>query len=168
MKTRDVTYCALFTALIAIGSKIQIPLMAGMHFTLQWLFVLLAGLLLNRKNACLCLISYLILGLVGIPVFASGGGFSYLVKPTFGFLFGFLVAIWIMTSINKSNFIKTIAGLLAYYGCGFIYYYGMMVLFYQQPIGFLMAFVNCFMTIIPDFILCLVACELVKHIKIAP
>ena len=54
MKTKDVTYMALFTALIAIGSKIQIPLdFIGMHFTLQWLFVLLCALLLNRKHACL-------------------------------------------------------------------------------------------------------------------
>ena len=91
MKTKDVTYMALFTALIAIGSKIQIPLdFIGMHFTLQWLFVLLCALLLNRKHACLTLMTYLCLGLSGAPVFASGGGIGYLLKPTFGFLFGFL------------------------------------------------------------------------------
>ena len=47
MSVRQLALGALFTALISIGSKLMIPLdMIGMHFTLQWLFVLLAGLLL--------------------------------------------------------------------------------------------------------------------------
>ena len=166
MKTKDVTYMALFTALIVIGSKIQIPLdFIGMHFTLQWLFVLLCALLLNRKHACLTLMTYLCLGLSGAPVFASGGGIGYLLKPTFGFLFGFLVAVYVMNSIQTTTIKKTIVGLLSYYFCGFFYYCFMMYIFYQQPIGIIMAFINCFLTIFPDFLLCLFSCEIYKRLN---
>ena len=50
LKTKELTTCALFAALIAVGAfiKIDIPLpMYTMHFTLQWFFVLMAGFLLG-------------------------------------------------------------------------------------------------------------------------
>ena len=88
--TRRIAFGALFASLISIGAKIMIPLdMIGMHFTLQWLVVLLAGLLLDRRTAVLSVSSYILIGLCGVPVFATGGGIGYLLKPTFGFLLGF-------------------------------------------------------------------------------
>ena len=54
LKTKELTTCALFAALIAVGAfiKIDIPLpMYTMHFTLQWFFVLMAGFLLGAKLA---------------------------------------------------------------------------------------------------------------------
>lgn len=165
MKTRDVTYCAVFTALMAIGSKISIPLPSiGMHFTLQWLFILLASLLLEKKNACISVATYLLLGLIGLPVFASGGGIGYLLKPTFGFLLGFLIATFVMVNLPQKDFIKTLLGLCTYYGFGFVYYYFMMTFFYQQPLGIWIAIVNCFTTFIPDLFLCILACEIKNKI----
>lgn len=90
---KDLAYGGLFTALIAAGAflKITIPVQpVPMHFTLQFFFVLLAGLLLGSKGALFSVCTYLAVGLLGIPVFASGGGLSYLLKPTFGFLMGFI------------------------------------------------------------------------------
>ena len=80
LKTKELTTCALFAALIAVGAfiKIDIPLpMYTMHFTLQWFFVLMAGFLLGAKLASLSVIVYLCIGLVGVPVFAAGG-WSYI------------------------------------------------------------------------------------------
>ena len=165
MSVRQLARGALFTALISIGSKIMIPLdMIGMHFTLQWLFVLLAGLLLEKKTACMSTGCYVLIGLVGLPVFATGGGIGYLFKPTFGFLAGFIVAVWVMASLKASPLLKCTAGLLADYFTGFLWYLFMMYVVYQQPLGILVAFVNCFTTIIPDFLLCLVACMIAKRL----
>ena len=114
MSVRQLALGALFTALISIGSKIMIPLdMIGMHFTLQWLFVLLAVLLLEKKTARMSTGCYVLIGLVGVPVFATGGGIGYLFKPTFGFLAGFVVAVWVMTSLKSSPLLKCTAGFLA-------------------------------------------------------
>ena len=84
-------YGGLFTALIAAGAfiKITIPVQpVPMHFTLQFFFVLLSALLLGARRSLACVAAYLAIGLCGIPVFATGGGLSYLLKPTFGFQIG--------------------------------------------------------------------------------
>ena len=70
LKTKELTTCALFAALIAIGAfiKVDIPLpMYTMHFTFQWFFVLMAGFLLGAKLATVSVIVYLSIGLVGVP-----------------------------------------------------------------------------------------------------
>ena len=75
--TQDAAVCGLFAALIAVGAfmKIVIPVGADtMNFTLQWLFVLLAGLLLGSRRAFRSVAVYLITGLIGFPIFARGGG----------------------------------------------------------------------------------------------
>ena len=87
--TKDMAVCGLFASLIAVGAFIKIVIPVGMdtmNFTLQWLFVLLAGLLLGSKRAFYSVTTYLVIGLVGFPVFARGGGPAYLIRPTFGFL----------------------------------------------------------------------------------
>ena len=59
LKTKELTTCALFAALIAIGAfiKVDIPLpMYTMHFTFQWFFVLMAGFLLGAKLATVSVI----------------------------------------------------------------------------------------------------------------
>ena len=71
-KTRNLIYCALFTALIAIGAFIKIPIPV-VPFTLQYLFTMLAGLLLGSKLGCLSVVSYMLLGLAGLPIFSEGG-----------------------------------------------------------------------------------------------
>lgn len=74
-KAKDLTVCGLFSALIAVGAFIKIVIPVGadsMNFTLQWFFVLLAGLLLGSKRAFLSVSTYLLIGLMGIPVFCPG------------------------------------------------------------------------------------------------
>ena len=104
--TQDVAVCGLFTALIAVGAFIKIVIPVGadtMNFTLQWLFVLLAGLLLGSKRAFRSVAVYLITGLIGFPIFARGGGPAYLLRPTFGFLLGFALASWVIGFCVKSS-----------------------------------------------------------------
>ena len=80
--------CAIFTALTAVGAFIKIPI-PYMEFTLQFLFTTLNGLLLGGKWGAAAVGAYVFLGLVGVPIFAEGGGFFYVLKPTFGYLIGF-------------------------------------------------------------------------------
>lgn len=88
--TRELTYAALFTALIAGGALVAIPI-GSVPFTLQVLFVLLTGMLLGPRLAVLSVLAYLALGLVA-PVYAGGtSGLGVLFGPTGGYLWGFVL-----------------------------------------------------------------------------
>lgn len=76
-KTKNMVLCAMFVALIAVGAFIRIPIPV-VPFTLQILFINLAGLLLGGKLGAIAAGSYMIIGLIGLPVFAEGGGLSYI------------------------------------------------------------------------------------------
>ncbi len=80
--TRYAAYTGLFTTLIILGAFIKIPVPV-IPFTLQFLFVSLAGLLLGAKYGGLSVFIYAALGLAGLPVFTAGGGITYVVFPTF-------------------------------------------------------------------------------------
>ena len=83
MKTKELTFTALFAALSVVGAflKINIPLpLYTMHFTLQWFFVLMAGFILGSRLGALSVMVYLLLGLSGLPVFASGGGIGLSIR----------------------------------------------------------------------------------------
>ncbi len=81
---------ALFTALTAIGAYISIP--AGpVSITLQTFFVLLSGILLGPRLGAASQILYILLGLIGLPIFSGfSGGLQTVIKPSFGFLIGFI------------------------------------------------------------------------------
>ena len=89
-KTRELVLCALFTALTAVGAFIKIPVPV-VPFTLQFLFTMLAGLLLGGRLGAISVGAYAVLGLLGLPIFTEGGGFWYLLKPSFGYILGFIV-----------------------------------------------------------------------------
>ncbi|MGE5543803.1 MAG: biotin transporter BioY [Bacillota bacterium] len=69
---------------------------AVVPYSLQPLLVFLAGGVLNRRAAVLSILAYILLGLIGLPVFASPpyGGPGYFLMPTFGFLLGFILVAW--------------------------------------------------------------------------
>jgi biotin transport system substrate-specific component len=101
VSTRELTYAALCTALIAGGALVAIPI-GTVPFTLQVLFVLLAGMLLGPRLAVLSTLAYLALGLVA-PVYAGGtSGLGVLFGPTGGFLWGFIPAA-LVTSLVCSR-----------------------------------------------------------------
>jgi biotin transport system substrate-specific component len=83
--TRKLTIVSLFIGLTAAGSFIKIPFPL-VPFSMQSFFPLLAGALLPPRMALATQAGYLLLGLVGLPVFSQGGGLSYVLKPTFGYL----------------------------------------------------------------------------------
>jgi biotin transport system substrate-specific component len=87
----DLAECALFVALMVAGAYIQIPLQP-VPITFQTVISVLAGLLLGWKKGIISMSVYCIMGLIGIPVFAAGGGIYYVFKPSFGYILGFIAA----------------------------------------------------------------------------
>lgn len=176
-KTLELTICGFFAALIAIGAyiRIEIPVEPyAMHFTMQWFAVLAAGFLLGRKKAAMSVSVYLIIGLIGVPVFASGGGPAYLIRPTFGFLLGFALAAYLigllMEKKEKPSFFRMLvasfAGLFAYYGVGILYFYFISNYVISMPVAWKVVLVNCcLLTIVPDAVLCVLAALVCRRLK---
>jgi len=173
---RDLAYGGLFTALIAAGAfiKITIPVQpVPMHFTFQFFFVLLSALLLGARRSLLSVSTYLIIGLCGLPVFATGGGLSYLLKPTFGFLIGFAAAGYLTGRVyeikRRATFLwllfSAFWGLVADYACGMIYFYVCSNYVLHVAVGWKLVFVNCFiLTVGEEFMLYVLAAVLAKRL----
>lgn len=90
----------MLTVLTAIGGFIRIPFFP-VPITLQTLFVYLSGNLVKRGWISQSL--FLILGLIGVPVFVSGGGPGYVFHPTFGYLLGFPIAAFAIGAIRRNS-----------------------------------------------------------------
>ena len=169
LTTKDITFTALFAALIVVGAflKVDIPLpLYTMHFTLQWFFVLMAGFLLGAKLGAFSVITYILIGLAGLPVFAAGGGIGYVLRPGFGFLLGFILAAFLIGFLTEKlkpiklwqYIIPAAVGLFAYYAVGAVYFYLIKNLYVGEAVSFSVVVVQyCLITVLPDFILCVVA-----------
>lgn len=166
----NLTNCAIFTALIAIGAFIQIPLPYLDYFTLQFLFVLLAGIVLGSKLGGLSVLTYVIIGLIGIPIFAGGGGISYIFKTSFGYLLGFIISAYltglIIEKTNKNYYLAVMVGLMATYIIGLSYKYFILNYYLQTPISFKLVLLSCFPIDLPcDIILCILAVFIAKKLE---
>lgn len=172
MKTKDLSLCAIFVALIILGAMIKIPIPI-VPFTLQILFTMLAGLLLGGKRGFLCVILYIIMGLLGFPVFVEGGGLAYVLKPTFGYILGFAVAAYVTGVIaNKGNrpcmqrlLIANFIGLAIVYCIGMLYYYVISYVYAGVAMGLWTLFLYCFILAVPgDIVLCIVAAVIARRV----
>lgn len=126
MKTKDLTLCALMLALLAVFSQFAIPI-GPIAITLQTFVVYLIGSLLTPRNAFITTLSYLILGLAGLPVFAGfKGGLQAILLPSFGFILAWIPATtiqaWFLAKTdsivwsNVLNYILTYSIGLVYMG----------------------------------------------------
>jgi biotin transport system substrate-specific component len=106
-KLQNMTFAALMTALIAVLSQIAIPLPSGVPITLQTLAVALCGYLLGL-NGTISVLIYILLGIIGAPVFTymRGGIHHIFGSPTGGFIIGFLF-LALLCGISELLFIKT-------------------------------------------------------------
>jgi len=103
MHLRSLILAALFAALTAVGSMIKIPIGALLILTFQTFFMFLSGLLLAPRYAFLSQLVYMAIGLLGLPVFSQGGGLSYVLMPSFGFVLGFLVCAPLTSVLVRRN-----------------------------------------------------------------
>lgn len=170
-KTKDLVMCSLFIALIVVGAFIKIPIPV-VPFTLQLLFTMMAGLLLGGKLGVLSVCIYIFMGLLGLPVFAEGGGLAYVLKPSFGYIIGFAVGSYVTGVIAnkvvnpsyKRLFAANFIGLGIVYLFGMVYYYLMSNFYLGTPIGLWPLFLYCFILAVPgDIVICILGAFLGKR-----
>jgi Uncharacterized conserved protein len=173
IRAQELVYCGIFTALIAVGAFIKIPVPV-VPFTLQFLFTMLAGLLLGSRMGAVSVAVYMFLGLVGLPIFSEGGGIWYVLKPSFGYIIGFCVAAYVTGKMVEKMQKLTIAkyllanftGLFIVYAMGMIYYYVICNFVIHTPIGVWPLFLYCFFLAVPgDICLCILAAFLAKRLR---
>ena len=171
-KTKDMILCSMFVALIAAGAFLKVPVPVE-PFTLQYLYTMLAGLLMGAKNGAQAVCDYILLGLCGLPIFAQGGGIGYVFQPSFGYIIGFALGAFVTGVIaNKTGrpgygrlLAANFAGLAIVYFMGMVYYYAMSNFYLDSPIGLWPLFLYCFLLAVPgDIVLCVIGAVLGKRL----
>ncbi len=154
-------------ALLTISAKIQIPTPL-IPFTLLTACFLLCIFTLPGFAPLFTVGAYIFAGLIGLPVFASGGGFSYLLTPSFGYLLGFLIA-----SLLKCLFVKKVPTsykqlllfsllfLLVVHLMGNLYVYVILTVHLSVKITLLQSFISYGLLFIPIDIAWALVCPVV-------
>ncbi|MGN1136456.1 MAG: biotin transporter BioY [Oscillospiraceae bacterium] len=169
--TKELVFTALMAVIIAVCSWISIP--ATVPFTLQTFGVFMAVGLLGGKRGTLAILVYILLGAVGVPVFAGfSGGIGILFGTTGGYIVGFLLSGLVYWGITKAFgeklvpvIIAMVLGLIVCYAFGTIWF---MVVYARnvESIGLMTALGWCvFPFIIPDAIKIALAILLTKQLK---
>lgn len=100
LTVKDMVLIAIFAALISVCSLIQIPL-GTIPFTLQTFAVFTTAGLLGTKRGIAAILIYILLGIIGMPVFTGKGGPSAIVGPTGGYITGFIFTVLIIGLIMR-------------------------------------------------------------------
>lgn len=144
---RKLTYGAMFVALTAIGANITsiVPFLVvgGVPITLQTFFAILAGLVLGSRLGAFSMFVYMVVGLVGVPVYARfGGGFSSILSPNFGFIISFIIVAFVVGLIREKNsslpsyITAALVGFVINYVFGTNWMYMAYKLWFEAPEGF--------------------------------
>ena len=116
ISTRSIVAVGVFAAVIAVLSQISIPMPSQVPVTLQTFAIALAGYVLGWKRGLGAVVIYVLLGAVGVPVFANfTAGFQILMGPTGGFIFGFF-GMAVLCGIGGKQKNKPLAILLSLSG----------------------------------------------------
>ena len=155
-------YSSLFAAMLAVCAWVSVPV-GDMVFTMQTFGIFLALLLLGGKWGTVCILIYLLLGAVGLPVFSGlRGGPGVLLGVTGGYLWGFLftgLTFWLLEDWGRLPALA--AGLLVCYGCGTLWFCT-----YAGEAGASAAIVRCVLPyLLPDIVKIAMALLLSRRLK---
>ncbi|GAB4072764.1 biotin transporter BioY [Barrientosiimonas marina] len=186
LRTVDLTFGSVFVCLMAVGANITVwlPFLAlpiggtAVPLSLQTFFAIIAGLMLGKKRGSIAMVTYILVGLAGVPVFAQmKAGPMQLISPTGGFIISFIgvafVAGWIAEQSRKPSTpvysIAALAGLAINYGAGVTYMYMAMNTWLELDISYLAAWTSMLPFLIKDAgLTCLAALFTVNLIKRLP
>ena len=146
---RELCFIGIFAAMIAVVSQLSIPMPYGVPMTLQTFVIPFAGVVLGAKNGTAATLIYVILGAVGVPVFAGYvGGPGVIFGMTGGFILSFpLMALFAGLGEEKKRTAWLVAGLvvgtIANYICGMLWFCLVM------SVGLKTAFVACVLPFLP-------------------
>ncbi len=171
IKTKDITKIALLVALLAVGAFITIPI-GPVPFTLQNFFVFMTGLILTPSYAFLTVIIYILLGLIGLPIFAGfHGGIQSIFSPSFGFLIAFAIGAAFISKFahGEKNFKKIMLILILaeviFYAIGLPYMYHILNNVMGNPMDISKVFtIGMIPFIIPDLAKAVVAAIITPRI----
>ncbi|WNF36336.1 biotin transporter BioY [Bacillaceae bacterium IKA-2] len=174
-RTVDITYVAMFAALMAIGANATSFIMIGpVPLTLQTFFAILAGALLGSRLGSMSMIIYTLVGFMGVPVFAQmSGGFATLTKPTFGFIISFIIIAYVAGKIVESKpkptlvtfFIACYVGLILNYLIGTTYLFASLKYFLgMEQLTYLSAWKMMVIFIYKDIVVTFIAALLCPKI----
>lgn len=162
---RQMTLISLFAALTAVGAFISIPIYP-VPLSLQTLFTLLAAMTLGSVMGMLSQIIYVMLGVIGLPVFAGfKAGIGILFGPTGGFLFGFIISAYIIGKIielkkEKNFFYYFLAGII---GTIILYIIGITQLSLVTDMGMKKALMVGMLPFLPGDILKIIAASFIAR-----
>lgn len=127
LTAKRIIYVALAVSLLFVSGLLKISVWA-VPFTLQTMAVMLAGLFLGERYGFLAAAVYVVMGLLGIPVFAKGGGLHYVLEPSFGYILAFLPGAYLCGILRKmaaknvfllSAMLFLVASLMLFIGAGY-------------------------------------------------
>ena len=115
MNTRDLCMMALFTSFTAVMAQISVPMPLGVPMTMQTFAIMLAGMVLGARRGFISVLVYVLLGMVGVPVFARfSGGLGIVFGPTGGFILSFPLMAWIVgLGAERGGAAAVVVGLIA-------------------------------------------------------
>lgn len=171
IKTLDMMHIALFVALISVCSWVSIP--STVPLTMQTFGIFCAIGLLGGKSGTITIITYVLLGLVGAPVFAGfKSGVGTLFGATGGYIIGFVflgMTYWIITSFFGEKTITMIIAMIVSLFVCYAFGTAWFVLMYAQnfkEMGVISAINMCVVPfIIPDVLKVLLATFVVKKVS---
>ncbi|MET3683639.1 biotin transport system substrate-specific component [Alkalibacillus flavidus] len=172
---------AVFVVLLMIGANIAIwfPFLkvtygaGAVPLSLQTFFTILAGLMLGKRLGSYAVITYLLLGLAGVPVFAEmSSGPQTFIMPTGGFLLSFIAIAWVTGWIVersdqptiKTYLLATLAGLIANYGIGVPFMVASTNFIVEAPLSMSQGIIAMVPFFIKDFIICMGAAILLPKL----
>lgn len=169
---QEMALCGLFSALVAIGAFLRIPI-PPVPVAFQFLFANLAGLLLGGRLGALAVGSYLVIGLMGVPIFTRGGGLGYIFEPTFGYLIGYFfgtaVTGWISRRFGGrfiSDVLAGVANISVVYLLGASYLYVLYNYYLNSPIGARTVMISCVLIFVPaDMMHCVLSAFIARRVR---
>lgn len=175
------TLTSLFVVFMIVSAKVVIPVTI-IPITLQVTVAILSGILLGPKMGVIAQITYVVMGLVGLPVFSSGGGPGYILTPTFGYLLGFIACSFVAGFLSRTCvrekigarrlylylLLSSILALLVCYGFGILYLF-FLSHFYSGFAGGSYTFGKAILVgllpfVVKDGLLCVLASELARRL----
>ncbi len=165
-KTIDIVYIGLFAALIAVCAWISIPMTVS--FTLQTCAVCLTAGLLGWKRGTLTVLVYILLGMVGLPVFTGfKSGIAAVTGPTGGYIVGFIFTALIV-GLAADRLGKRLWANILFMAIGILvcYLFGTVWFMIAYKVTFVSALTTCVIPfLIPDAVKIAVAAILVNRLK---
>ena len=142
---KEICYIAVCVAIMAVCSVITIPLPGGVPVTLQTFAVFLCVGLLGTMRATVAVTVYILLGMIGVPIFSGfGSGVGVILGPTGGYIIGFIftaLIVGLMTEkLGKKLWVEIVSMIL---GLAVCYAFGTVWFMFQMKMGLVESLLLC-------------------------